>query len=96
MQPAEALREVSVIESAAGAGEIVSVEYDSRRVRPGAAFVAMHGGTTDGNRYIDAAVTQGAVAIVSDSPEAYANVRRKHPRLAAALVQHGRRAQSVR
>jgi UDP-N-acetylmuramoyl-L-alanyl-D-glutamate--2,6-diaminopimelate ligase len=92
MQPAEALREVSVIESAAGAGEIVSVEYDSRRVRPGAAFVAMHGGTTDGNRYIDAAVTQGAVAIVSDSPEAYANVRRKHPRLAAALVQHGRRA----
>ena len=92
MKWSDALNEVSVIESAGGAGEIASVEYDSRRVRPGAAFVAMRGGTTDGNRYIDAAIAQGAAAIVTDSHEMYAMLRREYPEIAAAHVQHGRRA----
>ena len=92
MQWADALREVSVIESAGVAGEVASVEYDSRRVGPGAAFVAMRGGTTDGNRYIDAAIAQGVVAIVTDSQDAYAKLRRDHPALAVAHVEHGRRA----
>jgi UDP-N-acetylmuramoyl-L-alanyl-D-glutamate--2,6-diaminopimelate ligase len=47
--------------------EIYGVEYDSRRVRPGYLFVAMRGESTDGNRYIDAAIEAGAVAVVSDS-----------------------------
>jgi UDP-N-acetylmuramoyl-L-alanyl-D-glutamate--2,6-diaminopimelate ligase len=92
MQWADALKEVSVIESAGAAGDIASVEYDSRRVRPGAAFVAMRGGTTDGNKYIEAAIAQGAVAVVTDSQEAYAALRREYPALAAARVEHGRRA----
>jgi UDP-N-acetylmuramoyl-L-alanyl-D-glutamate--2,6-diaminopimelate ligase len=92
MQWADALNEVAVIESAGAAGEIASVEYDSRRVRRGSAFVAMHGGTTDGNRYIDAAVAQGAVAVVTDSREGFVALREKHPAIAAAHVQHGRRA----
>jgi UDP-N-acetylmuramoyl-L-alanyl-D-glutamate--2,6-diaminopimelate ligase len=89
---ADALKEVAVIESAGAAGEIASVEYDSRRVRPGAAFVAMHGGTTDGNLYIDAAIAQGAVAVVTDSAEAYSRLRSEHKKIAAARVKHGRRA----
>ena len=92
MQWAEALREVTMIESAGSADAIAGVEYDSRRVHPGAAFVAMLGGTTDGNRYIDAAIAQGAVAIVTDSHEAYLKVRREHFEIGAAYVQHGRRA----
>ena len=88
----DALREVSVIERAGADVEVGGVEYDSRRVRPGAAFVAMHGGTTDGNRYIDAAIAQGAAAIVTDSAEVYAKLRREHPEMAAAQVEHGRRA----
>jgi UDP-N-acetylmuramoyl-L-alanyl-D-glutamate--2,6-diaminopimelate ligase len=88
----DALKEVSVIERAGAAAEVGGVEYDSRRVRPGAAFVAMHGGTTDGNRYIDAAIAQGAAAIVTDSAEVYAKLRREHPEMAAAQVEHGRRA----
>ena len=52
----------------------------------------MRGGTTDGNRYIDAAIAQGAAAIVTDSHEAYAKLRHEHPKIAAALVEHGRRA----
>ena len=92
MQWVDALREVSVTESADAAGTIASVEYDSRRVRPGSAFVAMRGGTTDGNRYIEAAIAQGAIAIVTDSQDAYTRLRQDHPMIAAAHVEHGRRA----
>src|ERR1017187_1480328 len=92
MEWADALKEVRVVESAGAAGEIAGVEYDSRRVGRGAAFVAMRGGTNDGNRYIDAAIAQGAAAIITDSHEAYAKLRREHPEIAAALVEYGRRA----
>jgi UDP-N-acetylmuramoyl-L-alanyl-D-glutamate--2,6-diaminopimelate ligase len=88
----EALKEVSVIEAAEVGVEVDGVEYDSRRAGAGSAFVAMRGGTTDGNRYIDAAIAQGAVAIVTDSAEAYARLRREHPGMAVAHVEHGRRA----
>jgi UDP-N-acetylmuramoyl-L-alanyl-D-glutamate--2,6-diaminopimelate ligase len=73
--------------SQSGNPDVTGVEYDSRRVKPGCVFVAMHGETSDGNRFIDQAIKAGAVAIVSDSaPEA--------PRegVAWALVPHGRRA----
>jgi UDP-N-acetylmuramoyl-L-alanyl-D-glutamate--2,6-diaminopimelate ligase len=92
MQWADALNEVAVTESAGEAGEVTGVEYDSRRVGPGAAFVAMRGGTTDGNLYIDAAIALGATAIVTDSHEAYAKLRREHAEVAAAEVMHGRHA----
>jgi UDP-N-acetylmuramoyl-L-alanyl-D-glutamate--2,6-diaminopimelate ligase len=94
MKWADALKEVAAIESGGAAGEIAGVEYDSRRVQPGAAFVAMRGGTTDGNLYIDAAIAQGAVAVVTDSAEAYERLRRERPELATARVapRNGRRA----
>jgi UDP-N-acetylmuramoyl-L-alanyl-D-glutamate--2,6-diaminopimelate ligase len=92
MQWTDALKEIDVVEHAGAAGEIARVEYDSRRVRPGSAFVAMRGGTTDGNRYIDAAIAQGAAAIVTDSAEAYARLRRERPEMPVARVEHGRRA----
>ena len=68
-----------------GNPEIKGVEYDSRRVKPGDAFVAMRGETSDGNKYIDQAIAAGAVAVVSDAEDARAN-------LAWARVAHGRRA----
>ena len=40
--------------------EISGVEYDSRRVRAGSVFVAMKGGTTDGNQYLKKAIAAGA------------------------------------
>jgi len=92
MQWADALNEVTVAESAGAAGEVSRVEYDSRRVGPSATFVAMRGGTTDGNRYVDAAIAQGAVAILTDSQETYARLRRERPQIAVARVEHGRRA----
>ncbi|MDE0449458.1 MAG: UDP-N-acetylmuramyl-tripeptide synthetase [Spirochaetaceae bacterium] len=38
--------------------------YDSRAVRPGAAFFAQPGAHVDGHRFIDAAVAAGAMAVV--------------------------------
>ncbi|HEY6968836.1 MAG TPA: UDP-N-acetylmuramoyl-L-alanyl-D-glutamate--2,6-diaminopimelate ligase [Candidatus Angelobacter sp.] len=67
--------------------QILGLDYDSRRVKPGWAFVAMRGEATDGNRYIDAAIKSGAIAVVSDS-----NTESPRPQISWAVVPHGRRA----
>src|SRR5271169_780157 len=64
-----------------------SVQYDSRRVKPGCLFVAMRGESSDGNRFIDQAISAGAVAVVTDSA---AEIPR--PGVAWAVVPNGRRA----
>src|SRR6202165_5237027 len=70
-----------------GDPSVSGVEYDSRRVKPGCAFVAMHGETSDGNRFIDPAIRAGAVAVVTDSP-----AEKPREGVAWAVVPHGRRA----
>src|SRR5580704_4845686 len=70
-----------------GNPDVTSVEYDSRRVKPGGAFVAMRGETSDGNRFIDQAIQSGAVAVITDSP-----AEKPREGVAWALVPHGRRA----
>ncbi len=50
--------------------EIAAVEIDSRRVTPGALFVAVPGEHTDGHVYVDAAITRGAVAVVVEEARA--------------------------
>jgi len=67
-----------------GNPEISGLQYDSRRVQPGDLFVAFRGEKTDGNRYIEAAVVAGAVAVVSDSADALPTD------IAAARVTDGR------
>jgi UDP-N-acetylmuramoyl-L-alanyl-D-glutamate--2,6-diaminopimelate ligase len=71
---------------------ITGIEYDSRRVRPGSLFVAMRGESTDGNRFVEAAIAGGAVAIVTDSSDAFERLRHRQPSIAIAEVQHGRTA----
>jgi UDP-N-acetylmuramoyl-L-alanyl-D-glutamate--2,6-diaminopimelate ligase len=70
-----------------GNPQITGLEYDSRRVVPGQIFVAIRGESTDGNRYIDAAIARGAVAIVSDSSD-----QPEREQVAWARVVHARRA----
>jgi UDP-N-acetylmuramoyl-L-alanyl-D-glutamate--2,6-diaminopimelate ligase len=48
--------------------EVAEVSHDSRRVGPGALFVAIRGLATDGNRFVDAARKKGAVAVCSEEP----------------------------
>ena len=66
---------------------VSSVEYDSRRVKPGCSFVAMRGESSDGNRFIDSAISAGAVAVVTDSA-----AEKARPGVAWAVVPNGRRA----
>src|SRR6266446_5173298 len=66
---------------------VSSVEYDSRRVKPGCVFVAMRGESSDGNEFIDQAISAGAVAVVTDSA-----MEKPRPGVAWAVVPNGRRA----
>src|SRR5260370_1847391 len=46
--------------------EIQQVTCDSRKVRPGALFFALHGAKADGNAFIQDALKRGAAAIASE------------------------------
>lgn len=45
--------------------EITAVTYDSRKVTPGSAFLAIVGFVTDGNKYIPAALEKGAAVVIT-------------------------------
>ena len=66
---------------------ISGLEYDSRRVKPGDVFVAIHGESSNGNEFIDRAIAAGSVAIVSDDAN-----QTPRPGVGWAQVPHGRRA----
>src|SRR6185312_14044576 len=72
-----------------GDPEISGLDYNSRRVQPGYVFVAMRGETSDGNRHIDSALKNGAVAVVTDSKSEH-----RRPNVPWAVVTSGRRALS--
>ena len=88
----DVLQAVAVEARSAANPVLTGVEYDSRRVQPGALFVAMRGSVTDGNQHITSALAQGAAAILTDSAASFTQLVREHPQLAVAQVQHGRRA----
>ena len=93
MEWGEAISGVRVIETSGRRDvDVRGVQYDSRRVMAGDVFVAMRGGTSDGNRFVEAAIAKGASAIVTDSAEVFAVLKETRPELAVALVEHGRRA----
>ena len=81
-------------EGSAGASDapVTGIEYDSRQVRPGAVFVAMKGGTTDGNRYVEKAIQNGALGIITDSTQTFDHLIVYNPGLPVTEVAHGRRA----
>jgi UDP-N-acetylmuramoyl-L-alanyl-D-glutamate--2,6-diaminopimelate ligase len=67
--------------------EIASIAYDSRRVKPGALFVALRGENADGAAFVEQAIGQGAVAVVGEQagPDSRATrVAVENPRTALA------------
>jgi UDP-N-acetylmuramoyl-L-alanyl-D-glutamate--2,6-diaminopimelate ligase len=75
MKLRELLRDVKVRESRADLDtDIASVTADSRMVVPGALFAAIPGFKTDGAKFIDAATSKGAAAIVGESNAASVQV----------------------
>jgi UDP-N-acetylmuramoyl-L-alanyl-D-glutamate--2,6-diaminopimelate ligase len=83
----EQLLEGAEILARQGDATVRGLTYDSRKVQPGFAFLAMRGESSDGNRFIDQAIAAGASAIVTDAAD-------QAPRagVAWAQVPHGRRA----
>ncbi len=47
--------------------EVNDVQIDSRKIRPGAVFVAMKGGAADGHQFIEKAIENGAIAVVCET-----------------------------
>ena len=70
-----------------GDADITGIAYDSRKVKPGFLFFAMRGESSDGNRFVDAALRAGATGLVTDSETTAAPAN-----IAFARVAHGRRA----
>ena len=61
------LYKVNILSVAGTAGtEINDLETDSRKVKPGACFIAVKGMLTDGHEFIDAAIANGASAIICE------------------------------
>ncbi len=90
-------KELALEVTAVGAGgdsaePVTGVEYDSRRVRPGAVFVAMKGCSTDGNRFIEKARAAGALGIITDSAPSFDHLLVFAPGLPILEVEHGRQA----
>jgi UDP-N-acetylmuramoyl-L-alanyl-D-glutamate--2,6-diaminopimelate ligase len=48
--------------------EITEIAYDSRKVKPGALFIAIRGEKANGNEFADDAIANGAVAVISELP----------------------------
>jgi UDP-N-acetylmuramoyl-L-alanyl-D-glutamate--2,6-diaminopimelate ligase len=87
------IAEVTAVGSAgASDAPITGIEYDSRRIQPGSVFVALKGGTTDGNRFIDRALAAGALGIITDAAQSFDHLAVYHPGLPILEVEHGRRA----
>ncbi len=83
---------IAVGSGGASDAEITSVEYDSRKVRAGSVFVAMKGGSTDGNRYVDKAIAAGALGIITDSSVTFDHLLVYRAGLPVLEVEHGRTA----
>jgi UDP-N-acetylmuramoyl-L-alanyl-D-glutamate--2,6-diaminopimelate ligase len=66
--------------------DISGLFYDSREVVPGGAFFALRGAITDGHKYIDQALRQGAVVVVFEEEHPLP------PEVTGVLVEDCRRA----
>jgi UDP-N-acetylmuramoyl-L-alanyl-D-glutamate--2,6-diaminopimelate ligase len=89
----ELAEEVTAVGAGGGSEQSATgIEYDSRKVRPGSVFVAMKGGSTDGNRYVEKAIAAGALGVVTDSAQAFDHLLVFQPGLPILEVEHGRRA----
>jgi len=87
----EIVRGVTTLAVRPASVDVLGVEYDSRRTGAGSLLVAMRGETTDGNRYIAAALERGAVAVITDSRIVFEDLASRSD-IGSALVESGRRA----
>lgn len=53
--------------------EVTDIQIDSRKVKPGAVFVAVKGAAADGHQFIEKAISSGAVAVICEEMPAAVN-----------------------
>ena len=73
--------------------EINDVQLDSRKIKPGAVFVAVKGAAEDGHQFIEKAIESGAIAIVGEETpgekkEGVVYVQAENSAAAAAYMAH--------
>ena len=67
MKLGELLRNLDVLDASAAMDmEITGVSYDSRKAQPGDLFVAIRGFESDGHKFIPAAMSRGAAAVLCE------------------------------
>ena len=64
MKLSQLLVGVPITEAPPADPDVTGVCYDSRRLRPGDGFVAIPGEHTDGHRYVETALRDGAAVAV--------------------------------
>ena len=69
--------------------EISGIAFDSRQIRPGFLFFAFSGTNTDGHRFIDKAIENGAAVVVFSDPTV---VFSAHEKVSWVRVDDGRKA----
>ena len=73
--------------------EIRDIQIDSRKIKPGAVFVAVRGAAADGHAFIEKAIANGAVAVVgqdipADKKEGVVYVEAENSAAAAGYMAH--------
>jgi UDP-N-acetylmuramoyl-L-alanyl-D-glutamate--2,6-diaminopimelate ligase len=66
--PPRLLATAPVLPAVEASAVVTEVAYDSRRVSPGALFVALRGQKADGAQFAAAAAGRGAIAIIAETP----------------------------
>src|SRR6476646_5157728 len=71
--------------------DISGLTADSRQVRPGYLFAALPGAKLDGRRFVEDAVTRGAVAVLTDDARGLDALRSRRPPVAVLADPNPRR-----
>jgi UDP-N-acetylmuramoyl-L-alanyl-D-glutamate--2,6-diaminopimelate ligase len=73
--------------------DVIDVQIDSRKVQKGSVFIAVRGVAVDGHQFINKAISQGAVAIISEEmpsekAEGVTHIQTSNSSEAAGLIAH--------
>jgi UDP-N-acetylmuramoyl-L-alanyl-D-glutamate--2,6-diaminopimelate ligase len=75
--------------------EVSRLQYDSRKVERGDAFVAISGSAADGHKFISAAIARGAIVVVMERDDAISDPECMHTGVVKLVVPNTRRALAV-
>lgn len=75
--------------------EVRIIQYDSRKVERGDAFVALRGSRLDGNRFIQDAIVRGAKVVVTDDDASLPDSFFMHAGVVKVVVQDSREALAI-